>query len=502
MRYAAERMFASSALPPTVLRLDGLKTLAVRPNVSGPPELGVPASLRRLHTFNPSLAAAPSGLCPRCTHVVALRADALHQCDASSPLWTREAGTPAVVATNAWFKSTILAALDSEQQVLGWTWLLIAPAAQVSTIAARSRWHVAPGVTDDFAPPWGAMSYDARLINYGGRLFATYLRSCHKAQPCDFGVAQLQLRATPTPNGALTRFQAWALPPASSKAPWAQGRNQALFVVGMRLMVQPWLGLIAAFEEQPAVDRRHVHCYEKRPLSTWQRRQEREICGPTARDSVMALERLRLGELRLLYSRGSGVRGSKVSRDDALDASRDESGHTHSPTANLVRVARISGGKECAAYLGVGHVHRGDGALNRWHHRPSRSARSARASRRRAGRSLPDGGAHVAAAFKFGFDYHHYLYTLAAQAPHQMLGKSEPFCVASEQDPLSCERVQFLSGIALMANGSTLGSSTEEAHLLVSFGVNDCEAKVGRLPLRRLWEMLRPLPGTAAVCSS
>ena len=101
-RYAASLMF-DPAMRPSVIKLDApLTVIDVRPNVSGPPELGLPAAPRVLHTFNPSIAPAPSGLCPRCMYVVSLRADALHQCDSSSPLLKKEAGTPHVVAANAW----------------------------------------------------------------------------------------------------------------------------------------------------------------------------------------------------------------------------------------------------------------------------------------------------------------------------------------------------------------------------------------------------------------
>ena len=34
------------------------------------------------------------------------------------------------------------------------------------------------------------------------------------------------------------------------------------------------------------------------------------------------------------------------------------------------------------------------------------------------------------------------------------------------------------------------------------YGVNDCEAKVGSMPLDKVWSMLRPLPGAQDVCSA
>ena len=48
-----------------------------------------PAKPRVFSVFNPAITEAPRGLCPRCTYVVALRVDAMHQCNASSPLLRR-----------------------------------------------------------------------------------------------------------------------------------------------------------------------------------------------------------------------------------------------------------------------------------------------------------------------------------------------------------------------------------------------------------------------------
>ena len=51
------------------------------------------------------------------------------------------------------------------------------------------------------------------------------------------------------------------------------------------------------------------------------------------------------------------------------------------------------------------------------------------------------------------------------------------------QDATDCESVQFVSGM-LAPNASTL---------LMSYGVNDCEARLGALPMSKVWEMLRPV---------
>lgn len=509
--YDRQRMFDSS-LRPWVLELDDeAVTLQIRPNVSGPPELGLPARLRTLHIFNPSIASAPADLCPRCSHVVALRADALHQCDASSPLLHREDGMPSIVARNAWFKSTIIAALD-QTTVLGWTWLLVEPERQISNLAAPNRWFVPPGVSDDFQPPWGAMSYDARLIGYKGRLFATWLRSCHERQPCDFSVSQLQLTAVPTLDGGLTQFRAWALRPTVSRSRWAQGRNQALFVVRSTLMVQPWLGMVAAFDDLPAKPPRRVRCYARRSLPAWQRRRERVWCGPTPRAHSVVIHEQPLGSLSLLQHEPPAHSSSEaLAQSEPRQASIDADGRTHSPTANLIRISSTSAvGSECAALLGVAHVHLGEGHLNRRFHR-DRSAPTHRQKAAAEGvhRTVTQTSAQRASAkssvFMFGYDYQHYFYTLSATPPHHMIGKSASFCIASAQDKQACESIQFISGISLTTSCRDTAQDRDrtldsKACLLLSYGINDCEAKIGHLALRRVWEMLKPLHNSSGAC--
>ena len=85
--------------------------------------------------FNPSLARAPKGLCPRCAYLVSLRLDTLHQCDASSPLFAKHQFGKAI-ATGAWFKGTVLGVADSAMNVLSWSWFLARPEDQVRLCAA------------------------------------------------------------------------------------------------------------------------------------------------------------------------------------------------------------------------------------------------------------------------------------------------------------------------------------------------------------------------------
>ena len=161
--------------------------------------------------------------------------------------------------------------------------------------------------------------------------------------------------------------------------------------------------------------------------------------------------------------RGGGtrvwMRGVQTGQQRSLTAARWQRSMTTaqqwrlSPTANLVHVPEQPG-KSPAKLLGVGHIHR-DGDLS--------------------------------AHFAFGHRYTHFFYVLAAEAPHAPLALSGEFCLASAQDPSDCESIQFISGLALRYG-------SEE--LLLSYGVNDCEAKVASLPLSRVLQMLSPVtPG-------
>jgi len=66
-------------------------------------------------------------------------------------------------------------------------------------------------------------------------------------------------------------------------------------------------------------------------------------------------------------------------------------------------------------------------------------------------------------------------------------GASPELCIGAAQDADDCESVQFISGMALDAD--------DDAQLVLSYGVNDCEAKLARLPMAAVWRMPRPLAG-------
>ena len=519
--YSADRMRSSSVRPSSVLRLDNSQTLSLNKplRISGPVELGVPARERQLRLFNPSIVPAPVGLCTRCAFVAALRADPLHQCDATSPLTDRTK----VVATNAWFKGTIIAVYDANLQMLNWTWLLIDPAKQVEarhnsrrqSNSIRSDWFVPAGAADNFAPPWSELSMDARLLDFDGkRLFVTFLRSCHAHQPCHFGASQLHLTAERIePSGGLSSLRAWAHPTFHGKQKWAQGRNQALFAARTTqhattpsLLVQPWPGLIASFGE-PFFETRRLVCApwavrntrSGKPMGgvypVWERKANRAFCGTTPPGTQLQLEVAsgrfrrseglsprgggRFGRLELLYNHSAAIAIAASSGGAAATARRIKS-----LTTNLIRIERVDAfGRSCAALIGVGHIHLSDGVLNQ----------------QRGGSTGGSGGVFSAAPFLFGADYQHHFYTLMPTPPFKPLAYSDDFCISSPQDENDCERVQFVSGMALVdKKGAPARKPSEGDALLLAYGVNDCEARVGRIPLGKVWEMVKPLPGETA----
>ncbi len=50
------------------------------------------------------------------------------------------------------------------------------------------------------------------------------------------------------------------------------------------------------------------------------------------------------------------------------------------------------------------------------------------------------------------------------------------------------------------ARSPASAAASGRARLLLSYGVNDCEAKVATLSLDRVWAMLKPLGGENDVC--
>lgn len=214
--------------------------------ISGPLSNRPMALPRRMNSYNPSIAMAPEGLCPRCKYAVALRVEPLHQCDKKSPLYdVHREGVPAT----AYFRGTALAILDPMLQVLGHTWMITAPKHHIDDNEVGSRWTVPFNVSDNFAPPWGVRLLDVRLFNYGGRLFATY--ACKRC----VGAILIHVYGDATSDGGVNHLRAFRQTDHSFSGSdkWAAGRNQAFFSASrtagghQELFVQPWLGLVGSF---------------------------------------------------------------------------------------------------------------------------------------------------------------------------------------------------------------------------------------------------------------
>lgn len=106
-------------------------------------------------------------------------------------------------------------------------------------------------------------------------------------------------------------------------------------------------------------------------------------------------------------------------------------------------------------------MHRGDGAKNhKGCHEGHCKARFWHSSN----------GWHARQPFQFGYLYTHFFYTLHGRAPHRITATTGEFCLGAAQDTADCESTQFISGIEHFGAGRD--------RLLLTFGVNDCEAKV------------------------
>jgi len=193
-----------------------------------------------------------------------------------------------------------------------------------------------------------------------------------------------------------------------------------------------------------------------------------------------------------------------------------------STTTSLLEVSRGKGGgkagRRCSALLGVGHTHRRDGPLlrgrGRGRRRPTAPRRASAEAEAQAAAAAEAAEAEAEAAarspFQFGSAYTHFFYTLAPTPPHQLLATSAEFCVGAAQAPHDCESVQFIAGLALEASArAALQPGQPEprrgrsngSRLVLSFGVNDCEAKLGLVPMQRVWKLLQPLPPAEAPCT-
>lgn len=345
---------------------------------------------------------------------------------------------------------------------------------------------------------------------------------------------------------------------ASGSTAAAAAQAAAAPPIAPSLLVEPWPGVVASWGV-PKFERQHVVCapwaapnVPRGIYPAWMRRLNRAQCGASPAGASLVLEVLQpLRELTLLanHSRhlhaafaaslrppptltpapagavdattgaavawprravsGDVSQRGQHSRGGGRRHERNRAPPTAAPrrslTAATVRVAhRLANGTECVALLGIGHVHHTDGPLLK----PQRTPRDAR-------RRPPTPSVASAAPFQFGADYDHFFYALSPRPPFAPLAISRDFCLQSVDRPHDCERVQFVSGMALVGGDRPSGvaiKGTRSAHdhdrdppqrsgsggrtnetLLLTYGVNDCEARVGRLPLERVWRMLQPL---------
>ena len=160
-----------------------------------------------------------------------------------------------------------------------------------------------------------------------------------------------------------------------------------------------------------------------------------------------------------------------------------------SSTTHLVAVQGTDpDGRPCSALLGVGHLHRADGHQNNW---VCIASGPHGFCRKKAVKPIAGvNGHHLQQRFQFGYLYTHFFYTLQDRPPYRMTGTTGEFCIGSAQDAGDCESAQFVSGMVADASGEKL---------LLTFGVNDCEAKFGHVALPRVGRMLHALPGES-VC--
>ena len=487
-----------------------------------PIEVGLPAEVATLSTFgtkrdsgpktqsvksfNPSIVAAPAGLCARCAYVVSLRVDAMHQCR-GGPLTLAERQKNRRLRSKSKFRGTALAVLDAELKTLAWTWLVNAPLHQVafgeSNFSASRRGAVASGAAGAFPPPWIRTVFDARLLNFDGERLLVVVKLVRQKA---FTLAAVQLTGRQSSGGGVEDLRAWCSQKWTADQSWVRGRNQALFVAPAlgatrpaQLLMQPWLGIVASLGA-PEFRQLTLTC-SRRDATT------RQACGthpPGQQLTIHKSAAVGFGNARLVSDERSKI-SSQLTPNQSVNAHRatggghagiwnqnftradvkqQAPGFKASATANLVKATwHDAGGLPCHAFVGAGHYHRAQGKENRF------QMKQGGVQEPFVGHGTVD---YDEQHFQFGAMYTHFFYTVQPHPPYRMLATTAEFCIEAAQDRGDCESVQFVSGLALAADSS----------LLTAYGINDCEARLGRLSLSRLREMLRPLEGEVRVCST
>lgn len=424
---------------PQVWQPEQLAPLAIDFGLIGGPVSNRPMALPRImNSFNPSIAMAPRGLCPKCKYVVAIRVEPLHQCNRSSPLY-RDRGWKAIQAT-AYFRGTALAILDTNLQLLGHTWLLSAPKHHIDNREVSARWTVPYGVSDNFAPPWNVRLLDIRLFNFEGRVFATY--ACKKC----LGAMLIHVHGDVTSDGGVKHLRAFRQTEQAffTTETWAIGRNQAFFAaqrtVGgpQEMLVQPWLGLVGSLG---ALEWEQV-THPCLPDATG-----RHFCGSHPRNINLTLDTIKNMVINPHYEKKELLKPSAYRKQLALSGSpmfgaalamvanetvefkqKVDVDTRLSPTTNLLRIGQTDGESRCEALLGIGHLHRGEGYCLQM------EKRSMGCNRKPTKKKMFQ--------IRWGFRYTQFFYTVDPRPPFGILAVSSEFCIASAQNPIDCETIQ------------------------------------------------------------
>lgn len=436
--------------------------------------------------YNPSVARAPPNLCARCKYVVAVRVGAQHQCNPQGALQLGFAGSA-------------LAILDAQLRLVAWDWYYGMARFNLPSGGDRKRnmsWTPDPADTSThhtwqgrhIVPyPWSP--HDLRLLNVplgrdrpGSALMAAsgQCRQCKR-----FSVFSLVLSATadPTTGGLVNNsLRAWSV--SDRNLNWPMPRrggktfvhpgwsvlgaccNQALFfgapsatASGPPLLAQSWLGSVVEL----GIAKRRV-----RPTAifTSPSDMERPLLDVTPRAGWHDAKATKPPTYQHDVGgwAGGAFRWIEPSPPTAAGAP------LLSTTAHLLRLRlRVGGGVESEYLLGVGHLHR------RSSHDEEAWNEAAYDKQRK--------GIPPRQGFRFGSEYSHYFYVLKPTAPFEIVATSAEFCVAAGAGADTCESVQMVMGVADAGDG----------RLLLSWGANDCEAKLGFVPIRRLEEMLVPI---------
>ena len=483
--------------------------------------------------YNPSIAPAPAGLCERCAYVASVRVSHQHQCDSTG-------------AINLGFEGAAIVLLDADFEVVAWDWWFQIPRRQLAHVE-REYWGTrnfswTPAENDasmhsthpffgGFAAPYPWSSYDVRVFTHGPSLMATFqCRACEA-----FNVPAVHLTGFRSDGRGLKGMRSWSLAShpvvahhllreraryREEAAYWLAGANQALFLDGSDLWVQSWLGHVVELGsmgvavEPPARQgsKWWLDGHDGRPplpnaTHTWKPAQlnrtgaQRYTLGGNGVPQVIGRV-LRAyshdakwekwadpAAFRLVERFNPGVEKkdpktgvSRVVRvGEQFSIPYNEKRPLVSTTAHLLRVPLRLGldrdhpraARE--VLLGVAHVHRGksndrDGKWRKAAHRM---------------------GKRPSAPFRWGSEYTHALYALSATPPFEPLAASGEFCIAAAGTNDACESIQMVMALTRAKRAEPgLG---RRPPIIVSWGANDCEAKLGFLPLKRVEAMLQPL---------